>query len=290
MTATISVNGVNLDDLVAQGVEGATGLHTVPGKRGSNIDVPQRHGQLHVPSKRYQPTSLVLPLWVRGVNPDGTVPSGTDPAARLAFHARLRALVKLFVAGELVTIRHTLSDGSAREIVGEVTEVLDFTIRGTGRHTLGRVSVGMDCADPFWSDVTDTTATFSLTTGQTASLTGFTNATAPMDDLIVTFHPGSNPELTQVSTGVFVGYDGVIAAGRKLVIDTAAWTVTGTVDAGGTWVPGSSPTQHIARIRHGGSRLFSLAAENPAPAVRLIHTGGGSATASITGKQRHLIP
>jgi hypothetical protein len=291
MTATISVNGTSLDDLVAQGAEGSTGLHTVPGKRGSNIDVPQRHGQLHVPHKRYQSTSLVFPMWVRGVNPDGTIPSGTDTATRLAFHARVRALVKLFVTGELVTIRHTLSDGAAREITGEVTDVWDWTIRGSGRHTLGQVSVGLNCADPFWTDLTDSVETFSVTTGNTATLDDFSSASAPMDDLIVRFHPQSNPELTQDSTGVFLAYDGVIDAGRKLEVNTATWAVTGTIDAGGTWVPGSAPTQHIARIRHGGSpRLFSLAPQSPSPVVSLVHTGGGTATASITGKQRHLVP
>lgn len=291
MTATISANGTSLDDLLAQGIEGSTGLHSVPAKRGSNIDVPQRHGQLHVPHKRYQSAALVFPMWVRGVNPDGSLPSGTDAAARLAFHARVRALVKLFIAGELVTIRHTLSDGTAREITGEVTDVIDFTVARAGRNTLGRVSVGLNCADPFWTDLTDTVETFSLATGNTASLTGFGAASAPMDDVIVRFHPSSNPELTQVSTGVFVAYDGIIAAGRKLEVNTATWAVTGTIDAGGTWVPGSAPTQHIARIRHGGAaRLFSLAPQHPSPVVQLEHTGGGSATASITGKQRHLVP
>lgn len=293
MTATISVNGTNLDDLVAQGVSGSTGIHTVPAKRGANIDVPQRHGQLHVPRKRYQPASLVFPLWIRGVNPDGSIPGGTDDAARLAFHARVRALVRLFTAGELVVIRHALSDGSAREITGEVTEVLDFTVQQAGRDTWGEVRVGLDCADPFWTDLTDTVASITLTTGQSAALTAFATASAPMDDTLVTFSPQTNPQLTQTSTGFFVAYDGPITAGRKLVIDTAAWTVTGTVDAGGTWIPATAPSQHILRIRHGRHpRLFSLTPVPGAggPVVSLTHSAGGSATASVTARQRHLVP
>lgn len=291
MTATISVNGTDLDDLVAQGVEGASDLHTVPGKRGANVMIPQRHGALHVPDKRYQPTSLVLPLWVRGVNPDGTVPDGTDSAARLAFHDRLRALVALFVVGERVTIRHTLSDATAREILGEVTEVMDFTVQGRGRHTLGRVSIGLDCADPFWSDLTDTTATFSLANGQTVNLTDFAPASAPMDDLIIAFFPGSNPQITQISTGAFLAYNGVIATGRKLVVNTSDWSVVGTIDAGGTWLPSGAPTQHIARIQHGGShRLLSLSPQSPYPILSLTHTGGGVMSVTLTARQRHLVP
>lgn len=290
MTATITVNGTNLDDLVAQGTEGAGGLHKVPAKRGANIDIPGRHGQLHVPTKRYQPATIVMPMWVRGVNPDGTVPS--DDGARLAFHARLRALVGLFTVGELVTVRHTLTDATAREITGEVTDVLDFTLDGYGRDTIGNVGVALNCADPFWTDLADTNTTFTLSTGQTTNLTTFANATAPMDDLSITFWPGSNPTLVQPSTGVYLGYSGVITAGRKLLVDTRSWTVTGTIDAGGTWNPTSAPTQHIVRITHGGgvARLFSLTPQAPQPVLQLTHTGGGSMTVTVTGKQRYLVP
>lgn len=292
MTAQVSVNGVNLDNLVAQGLDDVSGLHTVPGKRTANVEIPGRHGALNVPSKRYQQASLVLPMWIRGVNPDGSIPALTDPATRLAFHTRLRALTALFTEGELVTITHQLTDGTARQITAEVDTVLNFTITGTGRYTLGKVSVGLTAADPFWTDTTTTTATFSLTTGSTTTLPGFAAATAPMDDLTVSIGPCTNPTLTQISTGAFITYNGIIGAGQHLLIDTTAWTVTGTVDAGGTWNPASAPTQHIARIQHGGggSRLFSLSPQNPVPVVSLSHTGGGTATVAITGPQRHLVP
>lgn len=290
MTASISINGTSLDNLLAQGVEGSQGLHTVPAKRGSNVEVPGRHGAKHIPGKRYQPAALVLPMWVRGVNPDGSVPS--DASARLTFHQRVRELVALFTVGELVTVRHTLTDGTAREITGEVTDLIDFTIEGVGRSTLGRVSVGLTCADPFWTDLAATTATFALATGATRTLTEFAAATAPMEDLIVSFGPGTNIELSQPAVSSLLAYDGPITAGRKLAVDTAEWTATGTVDAGGTWLPATAPTQHIRRIRHGRHpRLWYLAPTRPAaPVVRLVHTGGGTVSVTISGKQRHLVP
>jgi hypothetical protein len=288
VTAQISVNGVNLDQLLAQGVEGSAGLRKVPGKRGSNIDVPNRHGQLHVAGKRYQAAACLLPMWVRGVNPDGSVPS--DPGGRLLFEQRLRELVALFTCGELVTLRHTLTDGSAREITGEVVDVLDPSVDGIGRDTLGQVNVGLTCADPFWTDIVNSSATVTLAAGATRMLAEFGDATAPMEDLLINFGPGTNLVLTQVETGAFLAYDGPITSGRHLAVDTSAFTVVGTVDTGGTWNPSTAPTQHLQRIRHGRHpRLFQLAPTRPNPPT-LRNDSTGTLTVTITGRQRHLVP
>lgn len=290
MTLSVTVNGTNLDNQLAQGVTGVTGLHHIPAKRGANIQIPERDGELHVPGKLYGPGTVVLPLWVRGVNPvDESVVS--DTAARLLFHQRARDLAALFCVGDLVTVRHTLSDGTAREVTGEATDAIPFDVTSTDRWTLGQVTIGLTCADPFWADVVDTTADFTATTGSATSLTGFTQASARMNNLVVTFWPASNPRLTQPASGALLAYNGVIGAGRKLVVDTGAWSVTGTVDAGGTWLPTSPPLQHIARVEKGPhARLFTLSPERPAaPVVVLTHTGGGTARVTVTGRQRHLV-
>lgn len=298
MTATVSVirgtQETNLDDLLAQGMAGVEGLHRVPAKRGRNVRTPGRHGELHIPGKLYDTADLLLPLWVRGVNPDGTLPE--DEPARLAFHQRVRALSKLFTAGELITIRHTLSDDSSREITGEVLDTNAWKIANSGNATIGLVNVPLVCADPFWTDHDPTTATRTLTSGETATLTEFADADAPMDDLHVLLGPGNNPrlaqELTAPAVGAWVAYDGIIAAGRKVDVDTSAWWATGLVDAGGTWDPATAPTQHIPRVRHSPlhARLFTLAPQHPAPIVRLTHTGGGTMTVSVVGRRRYLVP
>lgn len=58
----------------------------------------------------------------RGVNTDGTIPSGSDTAARLLYHANLRQLLAWFTVDERLRVRHTLTDGTAREITGEVLD------------------------------------------------------------------------------------------------------------------------------------------------------------------------
>jgi hypothetical protein len=273
----------NLDQLVAQGVEGVTGMLAVPGKRGSDLVVPGAHGELHIPAKRYNPANLVLPLWVRGVNADGTIPGGTDSAARLAFHANLRALVAMFVVDERVRLRHTLSDGSVREIVGEVTDVIEPQVSGRGRYTLGRLAIALRCASPFWSDLTDSSQV--VTSGGPVTLTSFGGATAPMEDLQLLFGPQSNPRLTQASTGIFVEVGRVIAAGQTITVDTATWQVSGT---GGV---AAGLYEDLVYGGRGTSRWFALHPEpgGGAPVVELTETGAGTGQVTVTGRRRYKI-
>lgn len=295
MTASVTVNGTEIDDLLAQGTSGVEGLHRVPSKRNRNVRRPGAHGELHIPGKLYEPADLLMPLWVRGVNRDGTIPAAGP--ARLKFHERLRKLQRLFTAGELVTIRHTLSDDTAREITGEVLDTQDWGIANGGADTIGLVRMPLACADPFWTDVDLTAQTLTLTSGETGTLTDFEPADAPMDELLVTFGPGNNPRLDQVelrapAVGAWVAYDGIIDAARTVVVDTAEWEVVGLVDGGGTWLPGGAPTQHIARVRHNPRvhRLFTLAPQQTAPRVRLTHTGGGTMSVTVSGRRRYLVP
>lgn len=284
MTESIAVDGYVLDDLLcAHGVQGNSGLFTVAAKRGSNVTVAGRDGAVHVPRKRHEQGVVVLPLWARGVDSAGHLPDGE--AAQRACIARVRELTKRFTVGDLVTIRHTLTDGTAREIAGEVTDSIDWTNRGHGRDTLGQATVALTCADPFWVDLDVTTAV--VASGPPQLLPEFAAASARMVDLVVTFGPSSNPAITQPS-GVVLGYNGLIAAGRTLEIDAGAYTAVGRVDGGGTWVQDTDPTQHIRRVRHEGDpALWILDPEIPAPTAQLTHTGGGVATATITGRMRY---
>lgn len=283
MTESISVNGYDLDDLLAHGVQGNSGLFTAAAKRGSNVTVAGRDGAVHVPRKRHDQGSVVLPLWARGVDSNGFLPDGEE--AQRECIARVRELTKRFTVGGLVTIRHTLTDGSAREIRGEVTDSVDWTNRGHGRDTLGQATIGLVCADPFWTDLAITTAT--VESGPPQLLTEFADASARMVDIVVTFGPSSNPAVTQGA--VVLGYNGVIDTGRSLEIDAGAYTATGLVDGGGEWTQATSPTQHIRRVRHEGDpALYVLDPGIPAPLVQLSHTGGGTATATISGRMRHL--
>ena len=279
-TEKLTVNGVDLS-IYCYPVTTYSGLLTSPRRKSGNLPVAGRHGTLRVPRKRYDEAQVVLPMTVAGATAAGLVPSGSTEQQE--FYKRTDELLRLFHA-ELVTLDHTLPDGSVRRAVGEVTDVMDFTRLPLGQ--AARVSVALTVPGAFWSDLTAVTVgPVALTTGATASLTAFVGATAPMDDLVITFGPGANPTLAQPLTGAFVAYDGVIASGRTLTVNTETWEVTGSIDAGGTWSPS------ITAVRFGPeAKFFWLTPphDGSAPVVSLAHTAGGSMAVTVSGKRRYL--
>lgn len=271
----------NLDRLVAQGVDGITGVLAVPGKRGTNLVIPGSHGELHLPAKKHTPTNLVLPLWVRGVNPDGSIPGMGDPGARLVFHEHLRELVALFTVDEQVTLRHTLSDGSAREITGEVTDQITPEVRGAGRYTLGQLGVALNCAYPFWTDTTPVSST--ATSGSDQALAEFDGASAPIENLLITFGPNNNPKLEQPSTGIFVKLNRVIAAGQTVTVNTETWEVYGS----GGVAPGLY--EDLEYGGRGTTRWFALHPQPGGPPVVKLTNTGTSGSVTVTGKRTYKI-
>ena len=109
------------------------------------------------------------------------------------------------------------------------------------------------------------------------SLSLFASATAPCNELTITFGSGNNPRLS-TSYG-FVGYNGVITAGRQLTINTATGQL-GT-GSGQLWTP-----TYDGLIYSPGPRLFEI---DPSEALQAIltHTGGGSMTVEVAGKRRY---
>lgn len=273
----------DLDTCVARGVDGIAGMLRVPEKRGKNLVIPGNHGELHVSAKKHAANTIILTPWVRGVLSDGSVPE--DTAGRRFFMQSLRALVSIFTEGELVALRHMLADGETREIVGEVTDVIEPELSGFGRYLSGQMAIALNCAAPFWSDLDPVSETVTLATGGTATLGAFGGATAPMEDLLVVFGQQNNPRLTQSSTGTFVQLDRVITSGQTITIDTSAFEVYGSA--------GVAPGLY-EDLSYGGrrtSRWFALEPEpgGGAPVVRLDHTGGGSRTVTVTGKRKYKI-
>lgn len=282
MPETFTVNGVDLTNL-AWKIEDASGAAIMPARRGDNILAPRRHGTIRIPRKRYGEGQFILKMWVKGLNPTtGLVPGGSTDIDE--FYKNVDSLTRLFAA-ETLTVVHTRPDATARQFIGHLAlDPVAFT-REVSSPLFGQFNVAITNPGAFWTDTSDTTQTLTGATGATLTWTSFQAATAPMDELVVTFGPASNPQIVQSSTNVTLAYDAVIATGRKFVIDCAAWNLNGTVDAGGNW------SYNYAALRHSNSvRWFELTpnSDGTAPTTVLTHTGGGSVSVTMTGRRKYL--
>lgn len=277
MSEAFTINGVSLDTYAYMLTDISGTMSTAP-RRGSNVTVPGRHGAIRTP-KRFDPAELVLPLWVVGAAPDGSVPPGSTAAE--TFFANRDELLRILNADPLL-LEYTRPDGTSRSAYAEVTEVLDFARVGVGPEA--KVSVAMTLFEGFWFDTDPVSQIITGATGVTAELTEFAGATAPMADLTLTFTgPVNNPQLNLGGGSAYVKYNGVVAAGRQLVIDTAVWQVspgTGTI-----WSPDLRQVEYAP-----GPRWLELDATVTPFEIAFLHTGGGSATCSISGRRRYLAP
>lgn len=279
MPEFLHLNGVNLSTLVSN-VESIASLLRTPPRRGSGITVPGRHGMLRLADRPFDAVEFEMPFFVLGAD-NVTGASLAGDAAVTAYYAAADTLLTQLHA-PVLNFDHTLPGGLVRRTVAElVDEVMDFT-RQPGTPLFGRVTAPLWVPDAFRVDPTAVSVpTFSLSSGGTRALTEFTGATAPIADLSITFiGPINNPELHQTATGAFVAYDGVIGAGQTLTIHCDDSVAVPLVGAGGL-VP------DYTKLRYLPPRWFEL---DPAAGltVELRHTGGGSASCSISGFRKFL--
>lgn len=277
MAEAFTINGVSLDSY-AYMLTDISGTMSTPPRRGSNATVPGRHGAIRTP-KRFDVSEIVLPLWVNGALPDGSVPPGSSMAEE--FFARRDELLNILQAPTLL-LEYTRPDGTSRSAYAECAEVLDFARIGAGPEA--KVSVALTLYEGFWADTDPVSQIVTGTTGTVQALTAFEGATAPMADLTLTFTgPVNNPQLNLGGGAAFVKYNGTVAAGQQLVIDTATWQVSpGT---GTSWSPDLRQVEYAP-----GPRWLELDATVAPFEVQFLHTGGGSATCSIAGRRRYLAP
>lgn len=274
MSESLTVNGVPLDSLAFM-VTDISGLLSTPNLRGENVVVPGRHGRIRTPRKRFDEAEIVLPMWVVGALRDGGVPVGSSEVEE--FFARRDELLRLFYADRVV-LEFTRPDGHAVNASCEVADVLDFT--RVAAAPLAKVAVALRIPAAFWQDSVSVSQTVSGPTGTTQPLTAFDGATAPMSDLLVTFTgPVNNPMIAHGSR--WVKYNGVVSSGRQLVLNTETWQLSpGT---GTPWVP------DVRQVEFGdGPNWLEL---NPAVTpfeAQFSHTGGGSASMTISGRRKYL--
>ena len=273
-TEAVTVNGVSLDSYCYM-LTDMSGLMSTPSKRGTNVTVPGRHGTIRVPRKRYEENDLILKMWVLGALPDGSVPSGSTELRE--FIKRRDELLRLFWA-ETCTIAYTRPDGTTIQCTCEVEDVVDFSRQWAD--PMASVSVALKMPGAFWEDATPVNQT--ITAGAPVDLTAFASATAPMQDLTLTFYgTTNNPRL--VHGDKYFVYNGVISAGRQLVVPTTSWTPS--AGTGTSWSP------DIRQYEFGpGPQLFELDPLRSPFQIQYTHTGSGTPSMVISGRRKYLAP
>jgi hypothetical protein len=278
---TYYLDGVDLSTFTTQ-IEVGEGLQDTPGTVGDNVDLPGRDGALEVfgaPGQMRRPDGqgrLTLDMWLIGVDPvSGEL---LDPAeSARSYQARWDELVRMFHRRRFI-VDHPRPDGTRRAIGHLVPGESMSPSSRTASPWFGRFRASVAIPAGHWTDTTEvTTGPTALTTNGVLSLSLFAAATAPCTELIVTFGPGNNPRLSTAYG--FVGFNGVISAGRQLTVNTATGQL-GT-GSGQLWAP-----SYDGLIYSPGPRLFEIDPSESLQAI-LTHTTGGSMTVEVAGKRRY---
>lgn len=268
-----TVNGRGLDEFSAL-VESFAPLAQVPARRGNNLAMPHRHGEIRVPRKLIGAGVFVLSILVRGCQPDGTIPAGSSERAEL--EARIQEIIGLFTAQETATLVRTMGDGTTLTCDVEVTAAIPVTRDYSQVPTIATVAVA--CLNPaaFWFETNEQVSVITAPDDTPVPLWEFSGSTAPLDDLTYVIGPSWNPVLTDGGgTGTWLAYDAVIPNGQALVYDGATQQVSG----GGRLVVDQG------KVRRG--RRLTLAPVSP-PSLSVSSSGPNPVNVQVSGRRAFL--
>lgn len=272
----LTVDGVDLKTY-AKNVPSLAATLSVPGRRGSNVPTAGRSGALWTPLKPFEEGRLILPMWVRGTDDDGHLPEGSTP--RREFYRRVDELSALFTKSHsLLTIAHTLADGSVRQIAAECVAAHNWTVQGPD--PLGRIDFELVTPDPFWSSATP----FSVTMNPDVQTDFGGGATAPLEDAVITIvGPISNPLVWDRVSGAYIRYGAMVAAGQTVTLNAATWKMTTT--------GGASANYGLLNFSGSGGKLIRFAPDNVTRAYRTELQGSAKTSATkltIAGRVKYL--
>jgi hypothetical protein len=276
---------------LAYNISTRAGRYTTPDVRTKNVELPGRHGTLRVRRKRYQQGQFVLNMWVKGANPDGSIPDSFNNLNRRLFQENLDTLMQIFTRKSgLLDIRQTLPDGSVRQCFGEVLAVIDPQSKSV--QPMAVFSVAITVPAVFWQDLNPVTyqSSFTLGTNTTLTLTPFLGATAPMSDLVWTITGAcTSPKVQMIENGAplevdtWMQYNGSVPSTKKLTVDAGAWSVTGDIGF----------TVSTANLVHVGDSAFMTLEPGPnITAPQVVWTASGvdaNTSLKVVGRRKYVV-
>ncbi len=193
------------------------GWDSYPSRRGENVEVPFRHGSFYVGRKYYQPRGFSLAIMVFPVNTSGVVAHTNGGRAHI--RENISALMGELYSNDLISVQRDEPDYPGAGIVTyeamcEVTDVVPVqsNIGALDRLFAPRFNMPV----PFWR-------VLPKKTGQsTPSVSNGGNA--PVTDMVITLTGGTNPVLTNTTTGEILTVTDAMAA--PVIVDVGARTVT----------------------------------------------------------------
>ena len=281
---TLSVNGVVLNTL-AKNISSLTGRLRAPALRTDNVTVPGRHGSLRTVNKRYEEGQIVLPMWVRGSD-DSEGSIGRD-----TFFTNVDTLTQLFRPGSgLLTLVHTLPDGSQRQALAECTEAINMTMVAGGDFPYATFSVALRVPSVFWQDVS--TTSIDLAYNFNGNLTQLEGTTAPIEDAIYTcYGPFTSCTVEARYNGSamddpqYFTYSGTLGTNQNLIVNAGSWKLT----SGGTPF-----LVDYTKMFHTGSARFLEIPPGPVGGypqlkVTMANAVSGTSKVNVTARRKFLV-
>ena len=237
----------------------ADGWDAYPPRRGSDIVIPFRHGSYSTGRKFYDPREVVLGILIMPFNTAGAVTHAEGGSAHI--RENKRNLFAELYANDLISVQR---DEPAYPGAGIVTYeamcyVADMTPVREAQGKLARLFIPRFISpDPFWRILPEQTSV------GTPSVTN--NGIAPVADMVITFTGGTDPKLTNTTTGEWIQITDGMAS--PVTVDVGLRTVT----------QGGSPADALFTKSHDWWMEF-------VPGVNSLSlTGGGSVSIDFYDK------
>mgnify|MGYP007020372111 CR=1 FL=1 len=276
MAEGLTWGGVDVSTFAVRVVD-LSGLLALPGRRGEDLAVAGRDGRIRQERKPYEGRDFPLEFFIRGATPGGLVP---PDGANAQFYANMDLLSQLCTQ-DVAPMVHTLPGTAAqqRRLDVEVMTGIDPSRWKAGM--LAKVTVPFTSASTWWRGLAAISATFTLASGATRALTEWAGMSGRIDDALVTLGGGStsgnNPLLTQVETGIGIGYNHSFTTGQSMRLGDYSW-----LPGGGA--PAFDRTKLVKDPRIGPWWVLDPV-PGGVPTVRLDLTGGGPMQVTVAARQ-----
>lgn len=217
------------------------------GRKGKDIDIPSIHGSAWR-EKRFESRTESWTIVITDANPTTGVTASTDASRRAQFNENYDTVMSILNRNaSQLQIKHNRIDPDNSSLIevrvayGEITGSYD--IDENKDLLYAQFNVDVEYSDPRWYDLSVYSPSLSASISSAVSSASVANTaaaigTAPVTYMTITFAPTSgnslvNPKLTNstYSSQSIIGYNGTIASGQSVVIDTENLTMkdgTGT--------------------------------------------------------------